>query len=137
MKAEELDMGISPVSIYHTEIGTFTVYPDFIVNEIKEGVILDFKNCSILIEIMTVHFGKEKVFGYVANRLHSYSVVPTEVAKLKDYFNENCRVAVVTYSPIAQQSARFEKQFCTFNFDQFSDLKSAVLWAAPSFKMVS
>ncbi|RMB56978.1 hypothetical protein EAX61_13015 [Dokdonia sinensis] len=113
-------------TVYNLDIGKFTIYDNFMVSEIVEGVNLDYKACDILLSIVLSHFGNKPTFGYISNRVHTYSLVPTDLPRLKDLIPNKPRLAIVHHNELGQLSAQFERNFWPFELEVFNNLGQAL-----------
>ena len=113
--------------VYNTNIGTVYLFQDYIVAEYKSGVDITFDNHYEVSMIIETHF-KDKPFGFITNRINSYSI------DLKDaeYFNKafpQCKAyAIVSYDKRLHAIIKIEDQFFYFNRRRFDDLLEAVNW---------
>ena len=104
-----------------------TIYDNYIITVINEGITLLEKHNSILIKVAESYF-VDKPFIYITNRINSYSVDP------KIYFNTaqipNLKgFAVVTNNYQAKVNAKIEKMFFNKPFEIFTELEDAITWA--------
>ena len=71
---------------------------------------------------------KEKKFGFIANRINSYSVNPIEVRK---FFNNDNLVAgvIVSENKFVELASRYERGFIkTAQTEHFTDIDNAINW---------
>jgi len=102
------------------------IYNDFIIVVMNEGILLTPDKNEVLLEIATEYF-KNKKFGYITNRIHSYSVDPriyTETSKIENLVS----FAVVSDNKLALSNAQIEKLFYKKPFKQFVNLEDAITW---------
>ena len=104
-----------------------TIYDNYIITVINEGITLLEKHNSILIKVAESYF-VDKPFIYITNRINSYSVDP------KIYFNTaqipNLKgFAVVTNNYQAKVNAKIEKMFFNKPFEIFTEVEDAITWA--------
>lgn len=104
-----------------------SIYDNYLVVVIKEGVNITPKHNSVLIEVTENHF-RDKSFIYITHRINSYSVDP------KVYFEtskiENLKgFAVVSGNYKAKVNAQIEQRFFKKPFKIFTKLEDAVAWA--------
>ncbi|NER11888.1 hypothetical protein GWK08_00410 [Leptobacterium flavescens] len=108
------------------EFGSVEFYDSFAVGVINEGV--DLKSCEnkYLLNTFENEY-KNKPFGFISNRIHSYSVDPTvykETSELKNLV----AIAVVMSNPVQRLSVEIEKLFFDKPFEYFMDLEEAKNW---------
>ncbi|MBC2845289.1 hypothetical protein [Winogradskyella flava] len=104
-----------------------TIYDNYLVVVIKEGVNITPDHNSVLLEVTEMYFS-DKPFVYITHRLNSYSVDP------KIYFEtvkiENLKgFAVVSKNYQAKINAQIEQMFFTKPFEIFTKLDEAIEWA--------
>jgi hypothetical protein len=103
-----------------------SVYDNYLVVVMKEGVNITPKHNSVLVEVTKNHFS-DKPFVYITHRINSYSVDP------KIYFEtskiENLKgFAVVSNNYKAKVNAQIEQMFFNKPFEIFTSLKDAFTW---------
>lgn len=104
-----------------------TVYDNYIVVVMKEGVNIKPEHNNILIEVADTYF-KNKPFVYITHRINSYSVDPKiyyETTKIKTLVG----FAVVSNNYKAKINAQIEQMFFNKAFEIFETLDEAVVWA--------
>ncbi|WP_296384167.1 hypothetical protein [Winogradskyella sp.] len=104
-----------------------TVYDNYVVVVIKEGVNVTPHYNDVLIEVTNTYYSN-KPFVYITHRINSYSVDP------KIYFEtskiENLKgFAVVSKEYKAKVNAEIEKMFFNKPFEIFGVLDDAIAWA--------
>lgn len=108
------------------DFGRVKILNDIVIAEMKEGITFDIDYNAEFLKFCKDHF-KGKTYGYISNRIHSYSVNPTvyiETAK-----NSKIRaIAVVSSDPINKGNADIEKQFFEYPFEVFNTLDQAIQW---------
>ncbi|WP_109298830.1 hypothetical protein [Aquimarina sp. AU474] len=111
------------------DFGTVHFYENFIIVEVKEGVILNFEKAAQMFMLGKEYYGKKTPFVYISNRIHSYSFEPTSHFKSSELFPNLKGVAVVTYSPINSNVAELEQSFLKKPSAIFHSLEEAIIWA--------
>ncbi len=102
------------------------VYSDYIIATMFEGIILTAEKNDLLLGIATKYF-KNSNFGYITNRIHSYSVDPSiyyETSKIENLV----AFAVVSSKQINISNTRLEKIFYKNPFRHFIELEDAISW---------
>lgn len=104
-----------------------SIYDNYLVVVIKEGVNITPVHNSVLVEVTKNHF-TDKPFVYITHRINSYSVDP------KIYFEtskiENLKgFAVVSSNYQAKINAKVEELFFNKPFEIFTNLEDAFIWA--------
>lgn len=109
------------------ESGNFYFYKNLVIVEINSGVNFTFESSRELIEF-TIKFYDWKPFGYVSNRVNSYSSDPQDYQKVNNYITNIVSFAAVTYTMTGKNFTILEKKFCKKPFQNFSNLSDAVKW---------
>ncbi len=114
---------------YILDAGTYIFYDNYIVAEIKEGSKVTIEQTNELIPLIEKHYGEQKPFGYISNRINSYSIVPLNYLHCPGIYMKNFKgFAVVTYSKTSALTAQMEEHFVKTPFKQFDDLDDAIFW---------
>ena len=103
-----------------------TVYDNYIVVVMKEGVNITPDYNSVLLEIANTYFS-DKPFIYITHRINSYSVDPKiyyETSKIKTLKG----FAVVTKNYKAKVNAQIEQRFFSKPYKIFKNLEDAEKW---------
>ncbi len=115
------------VKRYDVDCAVVSVYTDYVVTEVKEGVDFNLDNAKVLARLVKRHFNG-RPFGYISNRTNSYSNVPIDFSKVKEVFPSLAAFAVVVYNPLQKRMVEIENQFYEGNMETFSSLKNAMNW---------
>lgn len=102
------------------------VYDNYIIAVMFEGINLTPDKNDILLGIATKYF-KNSNFGYISNRIHSYSVDPSiyiETSKIENLVS----FAVVSSKQINLSNSQIEKLFFKKPFKHFYFLQEAINW---------
>ncbi len=120
-------------------LGELYFFEQFVVAEFNEGVNIDFesfKNARILIS----NFYGNRPIGFIANRIHSYSIVLTEAPKFYKTFSNVIAYAIVNYSALSEKIVEIENQFienqylALDNRKQFKRMDDAISWVVHRLK---
>lgn len=110
----------------HFDFGKVKIQDNIVVAEMKEGITFDINYNAELLQFCKNHY-REKTYGYISNRVHSYAINPTvymDTAK-----NSNIRaIAVVSSDPIHRKNVAIERQFFGYPFEVFATLEEAIAW---------
>lgn len=109
-----------------TDFAKLNFYGQFVITEMREGVDLDENLVDILIHF-SIDFYGDRPFGYISNRIHSYSVNPViyfKISKIKNL----AAFAVVSTRMIVSYNVKIEKAFMTKPCELFDTLDEAVYW---------
>ncbi len=102
------------------------VYDKYIVVVMFEGITLTPEHNIVLLNISKKYF-KNSNFGYITNRINSYSVDPRiyfETSKIKNL----AAFAIVSSKKIDKSNAEIEKLFFKKPFKHFTEIKEALNW---------
>lgn len=113
--------------ILNFAFGQMTVYNNFVVTVMKEGITVEPKYNETLVEVTNTYFSN-KPFVYITHRINSYAVDP------KIYFEtskiENLKgFAVVAKDYKKKVNAQIEKLFFNKPYETFTTLEEAFAWA--------
>ena len=109
-----------------TEIGMVYFYDNIVVVEAKEGIIMSYKTgFSILLKGLS--YMGNRPWVYISNRLHSYSIKPTDYKYLNKVPTLRA-VGVVNYNEVGHANAELEAKFCKKPFQTFDNILDAVIW---------
>ena len=114
-------------TIHNIKLGKVYVYNNFMVTEFKEGADINFKNFDELSLIIENNY-KDEPFGFIANRLNSYSINVNDAKKFNEKFTQLKGYAIITYSELTERIIEIESHFFKFNRKVFSDFESAIPW---------
>ncbi|MFC4633208.1 hypothetical protein ACFO3O_04780 [Dokdonia ponticola] len=108
------------------DFGKVKIQDDIVIAEMKEGITIDINYNKEFLEFCENYF-KGKPYGYISNRIYSYSINPT--VYLNTAKNSNIRaIAVVSSDPVNQRNVIIEKQFFEHPFEAFATLEEAIAW---------
>jgi len=113
------------------DLGKLYFFEDFLVAEFNEGVTINFENFNVIRFLAKTHF-KDRDFGFVTNRIHSYSIAINDAPLFNSTFKNLKAYASVTYSSFASKVFEMESHFFKFNRQSFKDLDSAISWVKDS-----
>ena len=118
-------MGI--VKYYNYEDFEVFVFDEFIINQIKEGVVIQPEHNDILNDIIQTHFSGKNMI-YISNRVKSYSVNPLiypETEKIPNLV----AIALIPKTKLMRRSAEYEREFFLKPYEIFNSLSLAILWS--------
>jgi hypothetical protein len=128
MYIKDLKLREEPQSIYHLDIGTFTVFETFVVAELKEGLIMGFNQWRGMWELIYDHFGTSGNFGLICNRMNAFSIIPQELSLIAELFSNSPKIAIVNYTTVGRMSAQYEKRYWPFPVELFNNLSQGMDW---------
>jgi len=109
-----------------TDFARLNFYEHFVITEMHEGIDLDENIVDVMIQFAIDFYGK-KPFGYISNRVNSYSVNPVIYFKISKIDNL-AAFAVVSTKMIVTYNVQIEKAFMTRPYELFDNLDEAVNW---------
>lgn len=112
---------------HNVTLGSLYLFDNYIVVEFKEGVDINFENFSDVTEIIKKQFN-DRPFGFIANRLNSYSIDLSDATKFNAYFPNLKAYAIVAYTVMTRRVFEVENHFFTFNREAFKNLEQATEW---------
>ncbi len=112
---------------YDFDFGNVSFYSNFLITELNEGVCFNIEDALKIAELVTIHF-KNRPFGYISNRVNSYSLIPVNYLKIKEVFPSIEAFAAVTYSEIQKSVLKVENSFLNGMLSDFDNLSDAVTW---------
>ena len=113
--------------VYHLKLGRIFLYQNYIVTEFDEGVDINFENFKELAQIIKQNF-KDQPFGFIANRVNSYSINLNDAELFNKTFTNGIAYAIVAYSKRTERIIEIESHFFKFNKQVFNDFKTALNW---------
>lgn len=118
-------MGI--IKYYNFEESEVFIFNEFIINQIKEGVVIQPEHNDVLNDIVHKHFtGKDMI--YISNRVKSYSVNPLiyhETEKIPNLL----AIALIPKTALMRKNAEYEREFFDKPYEIFENLSKAIEWA--------
>lgn len=105
---------------------------NIVVVEVKNGVKLSYASgTSLLLQTMVAL--KNRSWIYISNRIHSYSVVPTDYKHLHK-INTLKGLSIVSKESVINSNPPIEEAFCKKPFKLSYNLNESMLWAAKALK---
>ncbi|MEM6515998.1 MAG: hypothetical protein AAF688_07425 [Bacteroidota bacterium] len=127
---EHLPLYDKVLRVFDYDFGKFFVFENFIISEIKEGVIYSWEHhAKRVTEDISKFMSKNSDVIYISHRIHSYSVVPTDWVKFFKHQFDLKGYAVVGYTNGSFLNMMVEGLFFNKKIKRFSDLNEAVIWA--------
>ena len=112
--------------VIYLEFGRIELLEDYLIIEFNEGVIFNAAINETIISIVEAHFG-DRSFGYITNRVNSYSVDPTIYHRSSSVKNLKS-IAIVSHTDTNRVTAGLERIFCKKPFEIFDNLLDAKEW---------
>jgi uncharacterized protein YwgA len=110
------------------DFGTVTFHDNIQIAELNEGILFDIPHNRELLSLASEHF-ENKAYGYISNRVNSYSVNPMIHLESADVSNL-IAIAIVSDNEVVKQNSIIEKQFFrnSSSFEVFKSLEEAINW---------
>lgn len=113
--------------LYNLKIGKVFLYEDYIITEFDEGVDVNFKNFNEISKIIEENF-ENRAFGFIANRVNSYSINLKDAKLFNEKFKNAIAYAIVAYSDLTKRIIEIENHFFKFNKQVFTTTDDAIAW---------
>ncbi|CAM4029614.1 hypothetical protein [Gillisia hiemivivida] len=115
-------------SALELQFGSVTFFENIQIAELNEGILFDIPHNQEILELARERFNNNP-YGYISNRVNSYSVNPMihlESANVSNLI----AIAIVSRNPVVKQNCIIEKQFFrnSSSFEVFETLEEAVNW---------
>lgn len=113
------------------DFGDFYLFETFIVGEVHKDMVVNWKDhFKYMVEqISHLYDQNGKDLVYITNRIHPYSVVPSDWLHFFKYSYSLKGYGIVSYTQKGRYNAIFEKLFMRSKMKNFTDINEAVLWA--------
>ncbi len=110
---------------------TYYLFDTFIVAEIDEGIVYTWDDHAkpIVAELSELYDQKGEGLVLISNRVHSYSVKPSDWIK---FFKSDYKLkgyGIVSYTRKGLIASLVEKLFMRNTFQSFTNLEEAIAWA--------
>lgn len=109
------------------KLGCVYLFENYIIAEFDEGVDIKFENFNDVAELVKMHY-KNEPFGFIANRINSYSMDLNDAHLYHKTFPNLKAYAVVAYKSMTQAVFEIENHFFKFNRKAFNTLENAIEW---------
>ncbi|MBT8307706.1 MAG: STAS/SEC14 domain-containing protein [Maribacter sp.] len=111
---------------YNLEIGVVQVFKNHMVAIFEEGATLTLERAYQIIGIAEIHF-RDKPFGYISFRKHSFAIDPTVYTYLRELDNLKA-FAIVSVKEIDMHNFKIEKLFYKKPMKFFIEFDNALAW---------
>jgi len=111
---------------YQLEIGKIQVYDNYMVSIFDEGATLTLERAYQIIGISEIHF-RDKSFGFISLRKHSYAIDPTIYSYLRELENLKA-LAIVSVKEVDMHNFKIEKLFYKKPMKFFIEFNNALTW---------
>lgn len=115
--------------IIEMPFGRFYLCDGFLVSELNDGVHFDWKKIKIVMNKVIEYYGNDTKWGYISNRINSYSMDPQTWELVDQTYNGVLRTgAIVYYNKMMFINAALEKRFAPVKVKSFRTLEEAIEW---------
>jgi hypothetical protein len=111
------------------EFGSFYFFDGLVISEINKGVFFQWKMAKKAVTAFKEFYGEEEPIAYISNRIHSYTVAPTDWLKFYNHRHELAYYSVVGNTKGSLLSTLLEKMFFKVSLMQFNELDEAIVWS--------
>lgn len=111
------------------EFGTFYFFDGLVISEINQGVFFQWKMAEKVVKAAKQFYGEHTPIAYISNRVHSYTVVPTDWIKFYNNRHDLAYYCVVGSTKGSLPSTLLEKMFFKGTLQQFEVLDDAISWS--------
>ncbi|MGB3608496.1 MAG: hypothetical protein WA775_11465 [Psychroserpens sp.] len=118
-------MGI--IKYYSLEEAELFIFDEFIINQIREGVLVETNHKQILDQIIQRHFTGKKMV-YISNRAKSYAVNPL-IYPEAEKIPKMIAIAMIPHTETMRKNAEYERKFYDKPYEIFKNLPDAINWA--------
>ena len=128
-RVRELEFFKKIKQIREYEFGTFYFFDGLVISEMNEGETFNWDIAETIIKVAYEVLGKDKPIAYISNRIHNYSVVPSDWLKFYKHRHKLEFYSIVAYNNSGLTSVILEKLFFKDKIRQFSNLEDAIKWS--------
>ena len=113
--------------VFKLDLGSLVFFEDYVITEFKEGIHITYDNFAESRALIKSIY-KDRPFGFIANRKHTYSINLTDATNFNTSFPNLKAYAVVSNTMFGKGIFEIENQFFKYNRKIFKDLESAKIW---------
>lgn len=106
---------------HELDIGNLHFLKNMVFSEIKEGKHLSIQNTKEYFNLISDFYGNNS-FGYVSNRINTYSIEALDLPKFTNVLTSLKIFATVDYSHFNRMNTEIEKQFCKVPYLGFESI---------------
>lgn len=112
---------------YSLKIGDFHFFNHFLIAEFSQGCCVTSNDLTDIYDIAS-SFYRNKPYGFISNRIYSYSIDLVDFYKNSNKLNLIGSYAVVTYNDLSKKMLPMEDYYFKINRYRFNSLDNAVNW---------
>ena len=125
MRFLDSDLQNKTIKVYNFELGNLYLLENIVISEINEGQHISANNTDEYLAAISDFFGKEKAFGYISNRINSFSVQALDFKKLTNSLKNLKIFTTVTYKKHNDINTSIEQNFCDIPYIKHNSLINA------------
>ncbi|OUR98988.1 hypothetical protein A9Q86_13030 [Flavobacteriales bacterium 33_180_T64] len=110
------------------DFGNYYLFDQFVISELNEGIHFNWEKIQKVSSILLAHYGNTIKIGYIANRIHSYSIEPLLWIKFQKEYDFIIASAIISYNDLNFINATLEKRFFQNSLKRCSSIDEAVNW---------
>ncbi len=108
--------------------GKVFIFSNFIITEFDESITVDLECFLALLEILEAQDNDKTQFGFISNRLNSYTLEAEDFLSIATMSSKKYKSAVVVHNERIARTTSFEQHIFKCNTSIFCDLEKAVSW---------
>lgn len=109
------------------KLGELRYNNQYIVVVFNEGADVNFDNFGEITDIIKSQYGT-RPFGFISNRINSYSIDLSDAEKFNKMFPNAKACAIVAHNSITERIFEIEERFFKFNRRAFRNIDDAIDW---------
>ncbi len=109
------------------KLGELRYNNQYIVVVFNEGIDVNFDNFGEIADIIKSQYGT-RPFGFISNRINSYSIDLSDAEKFNKMFPNAKACAIVAHNSITERIFEIEERFFKFNRRAFRNIDDAIDW---------
>ncbi|GAA4271564.1 hypothetical protein U6A24_13340 [Aquimarina gracilis] len=119
------------IQVLSYSFGDYYLFENFIIGEVNKDIVFTWKDHakSVVEEITSLYDQNGKDLVYISNRIHPYSVVPSDWIHFFKYSYSLKGYGIISYDQKGKLNTMFEKLFMRSKFRSFDNLSEAISWA--------
>ncbi|WP_378187333.1 hypothetical protein ACE939_03170 [Aquimarina sp. W85] len=113
------------------DFGNYYLFESFVVGEVNEDIVYTWKHHGkkVVEELSHIYDNNGKSLVYITNRIHEYSVVPSDWIYFFKLSYSLKGYGIVSNNPSTLFNSALEKLFMRSRLKKFGTLEDAIVWA--------
>jgi len=125
MKLIDSNLKDEVLKSYNFALGNLYLMENVAISEINEGRHMSVNSADDYLYALSEFYGEEKKFGYISNRINSFSVEALDFRKFTDILKNLKVFYTVAYKHQDEINVDIEKKFCNIPYKGWSSLNEA------------